>query len=360
VTSGANKILKDFSECMSLSNYAPKNLEKLVEKYIFNLSKKEQICNLQILLNGLHFQEIDYNAVSKLFQCLMKFDCYSRKDVPKFSKANTTVLECTGSGKKPVKTVNISTPAIITAVSCGATIIKKGSHATSSLLGSADLMEQIGFVIPKTINEQIKLLEKTGYTFINIETVIPKYNEIYSGYYYKPHILSNTLAATVTSLRGDKIVYGLSSNSILYSAKAIMNLSEENISVYSSIDEKSNCYDEVIGNGKLKIARVNDKNVTSEEIDLKKYNTSVNRLKAPLNISEAISRFLMVLSGNDTSDYSKAVSINAAFFLIESRLVQTFDEALKISTDALKKGIPMQTLKNIINCSGGALNFRYV
>lgn len=60
-------------------------------------------------------------------------------------KTNQPCLDIVGTGGDGANTINISTPAAILAAACGANVIKHGNRSSSSLCGSSDVLEQLGY-----------------------------------------------------------------------------------------------------------------------------------------------------------------------------------------------------------------------
>lgn len=330
-----------------------------IENNIYQLPISNQGDILSQLLRCLTSENISHSTIAALFQALMQRDHFNRSNIPAIGDTSKTILEITGSGKKPHRLMNISTPSIIVAVAAGAKIIKKGSHATSSLLGSADILELLGFRIPHTLDEQKYLFDQTGFSFVNIENVIPIFNSIYSGFHFRPHILSYVLAAVVSSMRGNRIVYGLSMPDINRSLQAISELTNEDVTVYSSLTNFGECFDEIVGCGKVKIARVLNGKISESELTIDNPNLDYNKIIAPSDYHSSVLATLDVLRGFSYDSYYQIIKINAAFFLLESKVVSSFDSALLLVDESISSGKAYRTLQKIIISSGGELNDSY-
>jgi len=75
------------------------------------------------------------------------------------------VLDIVGTGGDQGGTVNISTGSALLAASCGIPIVKHGNRAVSSLCGSADVLEAMGYNIHLSPHELQESLRKTGFGF---------------------------------------------------------------------------------------------------------------------------------------------------------------------------------------------------
>lgn len=348
MTSG--KELIDIAKSKQSSNY-----HEIINNFVDYLSDSKIDCKvraieLQKVLYSFQPSNIEMDFVSMLFETLLSMDLYERNKFDVMSVDGACVLECTGSGKKPIKTLNISTPSILIAVAAGAHIVKKGSHATSSLLGSADLLSHVGYKEPNNLDEQKKQLINTGFTFINIEKVIPKFNSIYSGFYYKPHILSYILGAYVTSLRGNKLIYGISCPECDYSAKLLSKIVTDSICTYCSTENGIDYFDELIGNNQL-VCHVKKDGIQKEYFSHKLSVT--DSLMQPFSKRKAVQEFLHLLCGFGAPQYTKVILYNSAFLLTEAGIVDNWEDGIELSRETLSKGSALYKLQEIVENSGG-------
>ena len=299
--------------------------------------------------------DIPANMIAEMFRQFMRLDGYDRAQQPSAAIAGAVVLECTGSGKKPFKTLNISTPSIIAAVASGAKIIKKGSGATSSVIGSSDLMYMLGLNPNLSESHMRKLLNETGFTFINIESVIPVFNSVYSGHFFAPHILSYILAAGVTSLRGDKIVYGISAMNTEKACRAISLIAPgEDTVVYSSSENTAGYFDEIIGRGIHCVSRSCGNQIHTAHFPADVHGVSPREIPAPMQKNEAVIQVVNLLKNGDHQAYLRVVAKNAGFFLSEANIARNPKEGEQIAEDTILSGKAYQKLLEIVECSGGS------
>ncbi len=74
-------------------------------------------------------------------------------------------LDIVGTGGDGFHTVNVSTMAAIVAAGAGATVVKHGNRAASSLAGSADVLEAVGVRLDLTPPEVSDIALRCGITF---------------------------------------------------------------------------------------------------------------------------------------------------------------------------------------------------
>ncbi len=74
-------------------------------------------------------------------------------------------IDIVGTGGDQAGTVNISTGSALLAAKCGASVVKHGNRSVSSLCGSADVLEAMGYNIHETPEEVQESVKKTGFGF---------------------------------------------------------------------------------------------------------------------------------------------------------------------------------------------------
>jgi anthranilate phosphoribosyltransferase len=79
---------------------------------------------------------------------------------------SVATLDVVGTGGDGSGSLNLSTGAALLAAACGRPVVKHGNRSISSRSGSADVLEQLGFVLPPDEDEAVRRLEETGFTFL--------------------------------------------------------------------------------------------------------------------------------------------------------------------------------------------------
>lgn len=79
---------------------------------------------------------------------------------------NRDAVDVVGSGGDRANTVNISTMAAIVAAAAGATVVKHGNRAASSMCGTADCLEALGVALEVPPHRQAGVLADVGITFL--------------------------------------------------------------------------------------------------------------------------------------------------------------------------------------------------
>lgn len=143
--------------------------------------------------------------VEALLRSALEVD--DRTSAEMISGGDRPVLMLAGSGKKGLQTLNVSTPAALVAAAAGARVIKVGSTATSSALGSRDLVRALGLHERRTAGSVRADLNVSGFAFVAIEPEIPVLDQLYGGRF--SHTESVLLRAGPTGEPGTRRCHGV-------------------------------------------------------------------------------------------------------------------------------------------------------
>lgn len=223
-----------------------------------------------------------------------------------------------GSGKKGVKTVNITTPAMVIATAIGTYCAKAGSRSTSSLMGSVDFVEALGIKVLTTFEQQEKLFTKTGFGFFPIEETIVKFDEHYGNRFIAPHALSLALPAVVLPVEVDSLMYGYAAPNIHLSARALLKLGYKDSFIVSNTDNMIHYVDEMLPTGLTSVVGVVDGVIgRSRSFDAAKFVDAINAyeygtLAQRMTTEEQVEVLTAVLKGEmPNSEIENALCITA-------------------------------------------------
>ncbi len=327
---------------------------------ILNLqSERVRDTLLGAFLTSIMVREPNVDEVVALLKAAFHLDNFSpnkakRIDLPK----GKVLIGVAGSGKKGVKTINISTPSALIAASLDVYVAKSGSSSTSSVIGSADFMREVGANIDLSSNEMVKMLLKTRFGFFTIENSIPKFDRVYSGRFYAPHVLSFGLPALVNPVRPDIVLYGLAHPNIQLSLKVLREFGVKNAMVVSCTDDDIHFLDEIGVYGTTKLISMRQGVIgkllyfrPTEEIGLPKYTPADIRQERTKTAN--IKRVVNALRGSGKAAHEDIISMNAANLLYLAGIADNLKDGYHKAREVLRKGWPLQKLEEFIEVSGG-------
>lgn len=301
---------------------------------------------------------------SELITKLLKKSFEKDNFVPYCEKMNkknkNPIILLAGSGKKGIKTINISTTSAIVAISLGANIIKPCSMATSSMSGSFDFLNMVGVNTQLSIADTKKLFDETRFGIFAIENLIPNFDSVYGDVFYAPNILSYGLAALICPIKPDIVLYGLANKDMEISGQVLRKYNVNRYRIVSSEINKIFFMDELNVFGK---SYVLDDNMSKKSVykfqkilNLNRYNYDINSIKQSSNKTDNINIALNILKGDCNTAYSKVVALNAGNILQLSGIVNTIEEGYYKALEKIKTGECIHELEKIIIASGGDIN----
>jgi anthranilate phosphoribosyltransferase len=269
-----------------------------------------------------------------------------------------SLVGAVGSGKKGVKTMNVSTPSAIIAASAGVYVAKSGSSATSSLTGSADLMREMGVAIDIPPEEMIMVLQQTGFCFFSIENTIPKFDKTYGGRFHAPHILSFGLPALVSPVKFDILLFGLAHPDIELSIRVLKEFGIENATVVSCTNDEIHFLDEMGIFGTTKLVAMQNGRIgrtryflPTEELGLPIY--------TPKDIAQGktkeanVAYVVNVLRGAGAIAHEDIICVNAANILYLGGQAENLRDGYYQAKKAVMNGTALDKLVEVIEMTRG-------
>lgn len=314
---------------------------------------------LGAFLTSIMVKGAKLDEVVELLITAFELDNYSpMKSIELKTSSSRRLVGIAGSGKKGIKTINISTPSAILAASLGAFVAKSGSFSTSSITGSADFMHSVGVNINSSVEAMIDVLKITGLGFFSIENLIPKFDSAYGKKFYALNVLSFGLAALVSPVKFDTILFGLAHPDIEFSVKVLREFGMTNARVVSCTHDGIHFLDEVGIYGETRviemqngyIGRVHNCSLI-EKLKLPKYK--------PKHIAQGKTKKINVkytvdaLRGTGQIAHEDVICVNAANILYLSNVTEDLIEGYYQSKKAIKQGLAIDKLLEVIEKSNG-------
>jgi len=270
-----------------------------------------------------------------------------QRDAPEtVSDAARPVLLLAGSGKKGRRTLNVSTPAALVAAALGANVIKIGSAATSSAVGSRDLARALGLRERRTAPDVRADLRASGFSFVAVEPEIPLLDRLYGGRLHAPNPFSFGLAPLASPVRGDISIFGLSHPRVGIAAEVLHRFGMDEVDVLSTRMPDGSYLDEIGLAGELYCCRVRNGTVGTTQVDGLVGNGRLYAadLPAPREADEAIDLTAELLAGGGVDSHRALVAVNCAYLLMRSGRVASLGEGRRLAEDALRSGTALSMI----------------
>lgn len=247
------------------------------------------------------------------------------------------VVLVAGSGKKGVRTLNVSTPSALVAAAAGANVIKVGSSATSSALGSRDLAAALGVVERSTACDVHRDLDEHGFAFVAVEPNIPAIDKMYGGRFHAPTLFSFGLSALASPVRGDVTLFGLSHPRVEVAARVLARFGMADVNVISTRTPTSAYIDEIGIAGELFSCRV--RRGVVDQPRARVLPISAMPLPTAQDSGEAVERTRDLLAGRGLPAHRALVARNASYVLSLSDPSVAPGEAYQRVQDVLSSGL---------------------
>lgn len=334
--------------------------EEAMSTILNEKDKEKRIILLTMLLNGIMIKGPTVNEISGLLTASLSMDnqinrSKQRLILPK----NEKLVGVASSGKKGIKTINITSVSCFVAAACGANIAKACSHSTSSKTGSTDFLDICGININIPLKQKNDILNKYHISFFSIEDTTPNFAKVYGGVFYAPHAMSFGLAGLSFPIKIDCLAYGISHYNVKLSAEVLRKFGIKNALIYSCTYDGIHYLDELLPIGCANLIRIKnsivERNISSdinEALSLEPY-FDISYLKEKDNKLENVVASLKILKGEGNSSQIDAICINASIFLLLAGKVNTLKEGFYMAKDVLRTGIVWKNFLDVVDLYGG-------
>jgi len=252
-------------------------------------------------------------------------------------------IDIVGTGGDGKNTFNISTASCFVVAGSGYKVTKHGNYASSSVSGSSNVLEYLGYKFTNDKDVLRKQLEEANLTFLHaplfhpaLKNVAPVRKEL------GLKTVFNMLGPVVNPSKPKHQLLGVFNEKAgkLYS-ELLKKANINHIVVYSvdGYDEISLTGDfEIITNGKIKT-------YSPEDIGFNKINPE--EIWGGNSVKEAAGILTNVLTGNATDAQKNVVLVNSAF-AIKTISGKSFDESLDLAKDSLLSKKALNVFKKLV------------
>lgn len=253
-------------------------------------------------------------------------------------------IDIVGTGGDGKNTFNISTLACFIVAGAGQKVAKHGNYGASSISGSSNVMEQLGYKFKNENSKLKKELEEAGICFLHaplfhpaLKTVGPIRKNLAMRTFF------NMLGPMANPAHPTYQLVGVYSLEMARIYNYLLQQTEKPFTIIHSLDG----YDEIsLTNDTKVITNEGEKIMTPEELG--KRMVSAEDISGGNSVEEAAKIFKTILQGEGTWAQNAVVLANAAMALHCTGNYKTYDEAYNAAVNSLESGRAQQALQKLI------------
>lgn len=257
---------------------------------------------------------------------------------------NGDLLDIVGTGGDGKNTFNISTLSCFVVAGTGNKVAKHGNYGASSVSGSSNVMEQLGYrftTSETTLNEQ---LDKANICFLHAPLFHPALKAVAG-------IRKNLGVRTFFNMLGPMV----NPASPKYQLVGVFNL--EMARIYNYLLQQGNTaftilhsldgYDEISLTGDTKVITNKGEQIISAE-KLGKRTVLSSELHGGNTPEEAAAVFLKILKGEGSWSQNAVVIANAAMALHCTGKYESYEACYQLAVESLESGKAYKCLQNLV------------
>lgn len=255
-----------------------------------------------------------------------------------------SVLDIVGTGGDGKNTFNISTLACFIVAGAGQKVAKHGNYGASSISGSSNVMEQLGYIFSIDNDKLKREVEEAGLCFIHAPLFHPALKTV-------GPIRKNLGVRTFFNMLGPMVnpanpAYQLVGVYNLEMARIYNYLLQQTGKVFTIIHSLDG-YDEISLTNDTKVITNEGESVKTPE-QLGKRMVMQTDIQGGNSVEEAAKIFKNILSGEGTWAQNAVVLANAAMGLFCTGNYKLYDDAYNGAVESLESGRANEVLKKLI------------
>ncbi len=254
------------------------------------------------------------------------------------------VLDIVGTGGDGKNTFNISTLSSFIVAGTGNKVAKHGNYGASSISGSSNVMEQLGYSFTKDNGILKKQLDEANICFLHAPLFHPALKIV--GPIRKNlgvRTFFNMLGPLVNPAIPDYQLVGVFNLEMARIYNYLLQQTGKSFTIIHSLDG----YDEIsLTNDTKVITNKGEKIFTPQQLG--KRSVSPGDIHGGNSIEEAAAIFLKILKGEGTWSQNAVVIANAAMALQCFEKYKNYDECYSIAVESLESGRALQSLHKLV------------
>ena len=270
-------------------------------------------------------------------------------------RINGYLLDTCGTGGDRTKTFNVSTTAAFVIAAAGVPVAKHGNRSFTSKCGSADVLEQLGLNLNMSPEMVTRAIEEIGIGFMFAPNFHPAMKNVAA---IRKEIgvrtVFNILGPLTNPAGANAQIIGVYDSELLEPmCLAANNLGAKSVMTVYGLDG----VDEISTTGKTALVRCQNGHVSREEVEPEDLGLKRGMIEQVAGSDpEANARLTAkILSGSLRADDPRVqiVLANAAAGLVLCERAKSFREGVEIASKVVSDRIPFQTLRLLVQFSGG-------
>lgn len=260
-------------------------------------------------------------------------------------KTGETTIDMCGTGGDGKNTFNISTLSSFVVAAAGIKVTKHGNYGVSSVCGSSNVLEYLGFKFSASPDDALKSLKKTGICFLHAPLFHPALKSV-AGVRKQLGVrtLFNMLGPLVNPARPALQVTGVYNMELARLYKYLLQQTSEEYFIVHGLDG----FDEISLTSE---ARVLGKSRDLRVIPGFEGVPVINEgdIAGGETVKDSADIFMNVITGKGNDACNKVVAYNSALALFAAGKSNNINEAAGIAEDLLLSGRAYEVFKNVIN-----------
>jgi anthranilate phosphoribosyltransferase len=263
----------------------------------------------------------------------------------KVDLAGVKTIDIVGTGGDGKNTFNISTLSCFIVAGTGSKVSKHGNYGATSISGSSNVMEQLGYKFKSDNGQLKKELEETNICFLHAPFFHPALKIV-------APIRKNIGVRTFFNMLGPMV----NPASPFYQVIGVFNLEMARIYNYLlqqvqaqfTIIHSLDGYDEVSLTSDTKVI-TNEGEFIMTPQQLGKRTVEATDIYGGNSVDEAAKIFLKILKGEGSWAQNAVVFANAAIALNKTGIYKNYDDAFDAAIDSLESGKAYQSFQKLMS-----------
>jgi anthranilate phosphoribosyltransferase len=252
-------------------------------------------------------------------------------------------IDIVGTGGDGKDTFNISTLSCFIVAGTGNKVSKHGNYGASSVSGSSNVMEQLGYTFKTGGDALNKEIETAGICFLHAPLFHPALKAV-------GPIRKNLGVRTFFNMLGPMVnpafpkhqLVGVYSLEMARIYNYLLQQTDKNFTIIHSLDG----YDEISLTGDTKVITNKGEQIVSAET-LGKRMVSARDIYGGNSVEEAAKIFLNILKGQGTWSQNAVVLANAAMALQCTGKYNSYEDCYQLAVESLESGRAYKCLQKI-------------